>query len=670
VRKRVITTAVGVAGLVVVGLGVASATAWRADDVLVASTTASSHVVVTDPGVLELGGDPATVRVTAADGAEVVVVVGRDTDVDGWVGDDDYTRVTGLASWRELATVPGEPGPSSSTSAPSPDASSSPDGSPDASPAPTDAASADPTTAPADDAASAPTQASPAGNDNWVAQAIGEDGTAELVWPAQGGRWSLLAVSRGAAEPTLEISWPRVVTTPWLWPCVVAGSLLVLVAGGLLLREWQGGRPGTWEAVHSGAVPVVDTSRPLTRRQLREAAQAASGRTPTGSVARVTGPQATVELPPEGRHSSPDAARPVGRVVARTPADDATPTVGLDTVAGSPSGARSPSPVPSADRAGLAPVGAPGTPAGVRGPEASAPSGAPAASVPASRPLSRRALRAEGATAAVPTAPEQQPAAAQPGHAQPRQAPPGLTQPAATLPPVGRPADATRSVTSGPGAPTGPHQVQPAAPWAGAAGPTRPAPGPRTVADAAGAPGPADARPAAPGSVPLTPSTGAPDDPSAVDGPHVPSWGRPTPSAPGGTGHARPSWLAGRPTDAPVRPTGSSASPASPALPSPGGWVPARTDDASGTTSAARPAWTAGGPAARGAAPVTHARTHAEPRTQDPARPGDAGPGPASEAAASRADAWRRAWGLPPSTEGAGEGPDASVRPNPGEEER
>ena len=41
-RKRVITAAVGVVGLVVIGLGVASATIWRADDVLVATTTSST----------------------------------------------------------------------------------------------------------------------------------------------------------------------------------------------------------------------------------------------------------------------------------------------------------------------------------------------------------------------------------------------------------------------------------------------------------------------------------------------------------------------------------------------------------------------------------------------------------------------------------------------------
>ena len=68
--KRLIIAAVGVVGLVVIGLGIASATVWRADDVLVATTSGGSHTLVTDPGVLELGGDPVTVTVSVPDGGQ------------------------------------------------------------------------------------------------------------------------------------------------------------------------------------------------------------------------------------------------------------------------------------------------------------------------------------------------------------------------------------------------------------------------------------------------------------------------------------------------------------------------------------------------------------------------------------------------------------------------
>ena len=59
-RLIIVAVAVGVVGLVVIGLGVASATVWRADDVLVAGTSGGAHTLVTEPGVLELGGDPVT----------------------------------------------------------------------------------------------------------------------------------------------------------------------------------------------------------------------------------------------------------------------------------------------------------------------------------------------------------------------------------------------------------------------------------------------------------------------------------------------------------------------------------------------------------------------------------------------------------------------------------
>ena len=94
--KRLIIAAVGVVGLVVIGLGVASATVWRADDVLVAGTSGGPHTLVTDPGVLELGGDPVTVHVTVPDKGQVTLAIGRDTDVAGWVGTEAHGQVTGL----------------------------------------------------------------------------------------------------------------------------------------------------------------------------------------------------------------------------------------------------------------------------------------------------------------------------------------------------------------------------------------------------------------------------------------------------------------------------------------------------------------------------------------------------------------------------------------------
>ncbi|WP_444662649.1 hypothetical protein ACT17Q_11960 [Cellulomonas sp. CW35] len=625
-RKRVITAAAGVVGLVVIGLGVASATVWRADDVMVATTTASSHVVVTDPGVLELGGDPATVRVTASDGAEVVVVVGRDTDVDGWVGSDAYTRVTGLSAWDRLATTTGEPDPAAvPTDAPTPASTPAATGSPKAAAtaaatsAASSAASAAPTgKATADAKAPAtPTQASPAGNDNWVAQATG-DGSAELVWPAQPGRWSLLAVSRGEVEPTLEISWPRVVTTPWLWPCVVVGALLVAAAGVVLLRDWSSRRTGSWEPVHTGSVPVAAAEgQPLTRRQIREAQEAArSGRPPTGGVPRVTGPQQTVHPPhEEGRHSATPALTPIPPLTPG-PATAGSAAPGAATVT-RPDDARTASSAPvSSSAAASAPEAT--TTGGPEGRAAATMAIGPAAPSGDQRPPSRRALRGSSTpTSAIPVvhdtagaapsaAPTSRPAG--PGPSAPQPPRPGAN-PAPSTPGArpGRPAPVAAT-----GYPVG------ALPSSSATSPTGGRPG---HAGAPSAPAPNAQAPNAQSPNVQSPNAAAPAPSGAAAADH--------------TGRTRPSWLGARTPAGPTAPTGAVSPPAptspsgaGPVLPSPGGWVP-HTPTAPGPDAGTQPA---------------------DER--------------AGETAGSRADAWRRAWGLPaaPGTDDEGAQPQEGQR--------
>lgn len=640
-RKRVITAAVGVVGLVVIGLGVASATLWRADDVLVATATASTHVVVSDPGVLELGGDPATVRVTAA-GSDVVAVVGRDTDVDGWVGSDPYTRVTGLAGWDALATTTGEP------VVVTPGADATPDPAATGTPAPTATApataaataaatagaTADPSagaTTGTDAPAEAPAQVSPAGNDNWVAEASGK-GSVELVWPAQSGRWSLLAVSTGAAEPTVEISWPRVVTTPWLWPCVVVGALLALGAALVLLRGWSANRAGSWEPVHTGTVPVVPDGRPLTRRELREAAQASrggSGQPHSGALPRVTGAQQVVPPHDEGRHTSPTdprtapAAAPGPSAPPMAPASPMAPAAGQSAPL-SRRAMRSGGTPPTATVPAV-PSGAPASPSASR-PTTSAPGDRLSPAPTAERPSAPTTER----FSSVPTGERPPASASQPPTTSPRpsSAPPVGASPAAAAPPATPP--------------TPRPDVAPAA-----TGPARPGPVPATPSTSSGVSGRSawGRRPGVGNDLPATPAPApqARPEPAAPVGGPTPAPGQ-SPSPEHG-GRTRPSWLgtAGAtaastrsvgegPTPAgptPAGPTGGPTASGAPgggsALPTPGGWIP-RGPDPDSSSSPARPAPTGD--------------------------PGAGGPGPRpADPAGSRADAWRRAWGLPAAAE-------------------
>lgn len=229
--QRLIAAVLGVLGLVSIALGVASATAWRADDTLVATASATAAspgtLVVTAPGVLEMGGSPVTVTARTAGGDKVVLAIGREADVAGWVGSDAHAVIAGLDDQQTLRveTVEAEPVPATPTD---------------------EAAAADPAADPAAEPAADPAIApDPDGSDLWVQESAGED-SAELVWTPQVGRWTLLAagVGEGAAAPSVELSWPQTVTTPWLVPGVVAGVILLLLALALGVRIWRRARRG------------------------------------------------------------------------------------------------------------------------------------------------------------------------------------------------------------------------------------------------------------------------------------------------------------------------------------------------------------------------------------------------------------------------------------------
>lgn len=269
---RALATLLCLLGAAAIGLGIASATLWRASDTLLATAQAApgTTLLVTDPGVLDLAADEVTVQASAGADQTVVLAVGRTGDVEAWVGTDPVTRVTGLSDLVTLSTEEGlaEPVPAPTEPEPTPSAEGT---------APAEDAPAE--EAPAEEVVAAP---DPSGSDLWVLETSGT-GEATLEWPDQDGRWSLLVATTGedAGPPTVSLAWPQEVTTPWLVPGVAVGSALLL-AGVLwwvllLVRSRRSRRPVPARA----GVPSVPVAAPV-------------GATPAGPTSTAPGAPAAV----------------------------------------------------------------------------------------------------------------------------------------------------------------------------------------------------------------------------------------------------------------------------------------------------------------------------------------------------------------------------------------
>lgn len=281
---RIVMVGLVVVGLVVAGLGVASATVWRPSDTAVMTTGEQSGatLLTTAPGVLSLVDRDVTITARSSDDAKVVLALGSQVDVEGWVGEDPALRVTGASDWETLTVSK---------------VSSAGSDTPEATDAATDAP-ADPSTeatAEADAAAPAAPGPDPSGSDMWVESTSGT-GTATLDWDATSTDQVLLvaAVGEDAAAPQLTLSWPREVTTPLLWPGVALGVLLVVL--GLIYGIVTRGRRRRRRQVVVPAARADDAAAPtpaggtpaagaLTRRQLRELAEQQEAATEAAAAA-------------------------------------------------------------------------------------------------------------------------------------------------------------------------------------------------------------------------------------------------------------------------------------------------------------------------------------------------------------------------------------------------
>ncbi|WP_132239004.1 hypothetical protein [Promicromonospora sp. AC04] len=394
--QRFLATLLILAGLGGIGYGVATATVLRESDTVVATATPSGDgtMVVTEPGVLGLVDDQVTVRATVPEGQKVTLALGSDVDVLGWVGEDPYDSVTGLSSWETLSVAPGT---GLATDEEGEEASDEP--------------AEKPSTGP-----------DPAGSDMWITEVSGET-TVQMRWTEQPGRVVLLAagVGKGAEAPTLELTWPRPVATPYLWPGVLGGGfaliLGVFMAIGARRSKKRGGSKGRSPSGARTRQPASDLPR-------RDAVFGVDGDEPNQYPDESHGgyPPALGDAPDGGTAVFPPSAPGMpgqGLPVQGMPAPDDEPTQSWG---------------PPAPFGGAAPI----TPEPAPAPE---PVAAPAASIRGMR----RSRRGQG-PAAAPAAPAQAPAqppqfgGAVPEHTQPAPAPSGATAAAQAAPaPSGKP---------------------------------------------------------------------------------------------------------------------------------------------------------------------------------------------------------------------------------------
>lgn len=238
---KIVTASLVLVGLVIAGLSVASGTVWRASDtvVMTTGTQSGSTLLTTAPGVLGLVDDSVTISASSSPEATVVLAIGREVDVTGWIGEDPALVVTGPQDWETLEVTTND-----AAVEPSPEATEEPP----AEEAPAETAEE----TPADAAPAA--QPDPQGSDMWLASSVGS-GTASLEWDASSSDRVLLvaAIGENAETPELTLSWPREVSTPWMLPGIALGVLLMIAGGIYGYITYRSHREGTQSATNSSA---------------------------------------------------------------------------------------------------------------------------------------------------------------------------------------------------------------------------------------------------------------------------------------------------------------------------------------------------------------------------------------------------------------------------------
>lgn len=285
-RRRILSEILAFVGLVVIVLAVCSATVWRPSPTAVATLTSTpgSAYVVTRPGVLGVVDPEVTITATATDpSSPVTIAVGRSSDVQSWLASDPYEAVTNLDGWDKLVSQPVR--------------------------TTCDLPGADTSAGQCTDLVA--TGANPASSDLWLRTASGTGSATLSVNATDPDLVALVATDGTAPAPSLSLSWPRTVSTPWLIPGLVLGGLLLLVGVfgfvlDLQLRSQEearrvraaerAARLATADAVSTAAIPQVAGQTGSSTRVQKRARERAEGFAP--QTASTADTQQDLRVPP------------------------------------------------------------------------------------------------------------------------------------------------------------------------------------------------------------------------------------------------------------------------------------------------------------------------------------------------------------------------------------
>lgn len=215
-----------VVAAVMIVAGIAQRTIFAPPSQLSASATVGkdARYVVIDSAVLNAHPGQQTLSISGApDIAHQVVAYGRTADVKAWLGDQPYVAVrydSASGALKTKTVTPSSPSDGSGGSTPAPTST------PGSTPSPTDTG-----------AASAATPGpNPAGSDLWLEEYDGQDAQTTRMNIPDG--LSVIVASDGTkpAPNKILLTWPVDTSTPWAFPLII-GGLIVLVIG-IALYLW------------------------------------------------------------------------------------------------------------------------------------------------------------------------------------------------------------------------------------------------------------------------------------------------------------------------------------------------------------------------------------------------------------------------------------------------